>query len=167
MHTDPQHTDADRKTAQHAVPVLTETANEQHLGQVVDGTVRVAYDADSTPAPDVLASQSPAGPADTSRALALVERPASALASLPGLAVAAWRQPAVRSVVKTGGSAVALTIATRLAGRLLAQRGRSPVQGLVTMTDLLPATDATTRGRRWRERGEVTEAFIYIRRTVR
>lgn len=91
----------------------------------------------------------------------------AALARLPALA---WRQPAVRSAVRTGASAVALTVALRLASRWATSRGARRVarENLMPgLADLL-AQDANGHAvvRRGRT-GEVTETFIYFRRTVR
>lgn len=65
-----------------------------------------------TPAPmRVVEADAPAPPTTVAPA------DASPLAALPRLAALAWRQPAVRSAVKTGASAVALSLVWRLAGR--------------------------------------------------
>ena len=54
---------------------------------------------------------------------ALRERPETrAIARLPRLTLVAWRQPRVRAAMKTGASALALTLAMRAAGRMLTDR---------------------------------------------
>ena len=85
---------------------------------------------------------------------------------LAELSVAAWRQPAVRAAIKTGASALALSLAMRAARRALT---RSPSRRLAArptlpaLSDLLPRE--TPDGR---ERGTIViETFVYIRRVVR
>jgi hypothetical protein len=98
----------------------------------------------------------------------------SALAALAHLPRLAWQQPVVRSAVTTGASAVALTVALRLAGRLVASQGGRRAASRVASDTLLPAlAEMLQRGarepitvRRGRA-GEVTETFIYMRRTYR
>jgi hypothetical protein len=100
------------------------------------------------------------------------ERP-SALAALPRLAALAWRQPAVRSVVTTGASAVALSLVWRVAGAALtggkARRALLPAgESLAPMVgDLLRGAAPSKRLRRRGRRGEVVEEVIYIRRIFR
>ncbi len=90
--------------------------------------------------------------------------------SLPALA---WRQPVVRSAVKTGVSAVALSVALRVAGRALASRGARMAASeslLPTLADLIAPSESDARPARRtrrarRTRGEqVSEVFIYLRR---
>jgi hypothetical protein len=104
------------------------------------------------------------------RALVPVAPAHPALTALARLPVLAWRQPILRSALKTGASALALTVALRLAGRMVASRGGRQVAReslLPAVADLLQQGEneqpITRRGRS----GEVTETFIYIRRTVR
>lgn len=91
------------------------------------------------------------------------------------LASAAWRQPAVRSVVTTGASAVALSLVWRAAGaalrggrarRLLASQladeSLAPMVGEL-LRDATPAQRLRRRGRR----GEIVEEMIYVRRVRR
>jgi len=109
-----------------------------------------------------------------SRALAPVAPAHPALTALARLPVLAWRQPIVRSAVKTGASALALTVALRLAGRMVASRGGRQVAReslLPAVADLLqqgengqPITQPITRRS---GHGEISETFVYIRRTVR
>ncbi len=93
----------------------------------------------------------------------------TALARLPALA---WRQPIVRSAVKTGASALALTVALRLAGRLVMSRGGRQVAReslLPTLSDLLQQSEQGQPLTRRSGHSEISETFIYIRirRTVR
>ena len=93
-------------------------------------------------------------------------------AQLPALV---WRRPAVRAAVKTGASAVALSLALRAARMLLAARrqtARQPVPAnslLPTLTDLLrtheqpPATSSPDRP----QARVVSETIIYIRHSMR
>jgi hypothetical protein len=100
------------------------------------------------------------------------ERP-GALAALPRLAALAWRQPAVRSVVTTGASAVALSLVWRVAGAALtggkARRALLPDgESLAPMVgDLLRGATPGKRLRRRGRRGEVVEEVIYMRRVFR
>ncbi len=96
----------------------------------------------------------------------------AALAQLPALA---WRQPVVRSAAKTGVSAVALSVALRVAGRVLASRGARIAASeslLPTLADLIAPSESDARPVRRtrrvrRARGEpVSEVFIYMRRTI-
>jgi len=100
------------------------------------------------------------------------ERPAP-LAALPRLAALAWRQPAVRSVVTTGASAVALSLVWRVAGAALT-RGRAsriPLpagESLAPMIgELLQGATPSKRLRRRGRRGEVVEEIVYVRRIFR
>src|SRR5579884_1167271 len=75
-----------------------------------------------------------------SRALVPAKLQYPALARLAQLPALAWRQPAVRSAVKTGASAVALSVAVRAAGRVLASRAAREAAReslLPTLTDLM------------------------------
>ncbi|MDE3229420.1 MAG: zinc ribbon domain-containing protein [Chloroflexota bacterium] len=123
-----------------------------------------------TPAPmRVVEADAPAPPAT----VAPVET--SPLAALPRLAALAWRQPAVRSAVKTGASAVALSLVWRLAGAALT-RGRAQrlllppadSESLAPMVgDLLREATPGKRLRRRGRRGEIVEETVYIRRIFR
>ncbi len=97
----------------------------------------------------------------------------TALAALPRLAALAWRQPAVRSAVTTGASAVALSLVWRAAGAALA-RGRArrmllPAGGSLApmVGDLLEGATPSKRLRKRGRRGEVVEEVVYIRRIFR
>ncbi len=100
------------------------------------------------------------------------ERP-GARALLPRLAALAWRQPAVRSVVKTGASAVALSLVWRVTGAALtsgrARRALAPTtESLAPMVgDLLRGATPSKRLRQRGRRGEVVEEIVYIRRVFR
>lgn len=93
------------------------------------------------------------------------------LAAIPRLAALAWRQPAVRSIVTTGASAVALSVAWRALGAGLAARraARAPsVAG--DLPDALTALlgDAAPARRLWRRgrRGRAVAEIIYVRRIL-
>lgn len=108
------------------------------------------------------------------RALVLAAPVQSALVALARLPALAWQQPAVRSAVKTGASAVALSVALRLATRMLASQGGRQMARQAARDSLLPAlAEMLQRGEPVRSparRGrslEVTETFIYMRRTIR
>ncbi len=81
----------------------------------------------------------------------------------------AWQQPAVRSAVKTGAGAILLSLAMRAARQwLLEPRHRRTVTNALepALGELLRPAEGERR--RWSQRGvEVTETFIYVRRTVR
>ncbi len=130
-------------------------------------------EAESQPEPEERAE-----PAESQPETALVEQTAPAeqsraLAALPRLAALAWRQPAVRSAVTTGASAVALSLVWRVAGaalsggkarRMLLPEGESmaPLVG-----DLLRGATPSKRLRRRGRRGEIIEEVVYIRRIFR
>jgi hypothetical protein len=130
--------------------------------------------------PPFAAPPDTAASADTSASQALVPiQPAHpTLAALSRLPALAWRQPAVRAAVRTGASALALSLALRLAGRWATGRG---ARQAVRTSALLPlgdiAGDMVSEGldrserrrvaRRHRRRAHVTETFVYMRRTVR
>lgn len=96
------------------------------------------------------------------------------LASLPRLPALLWRQPIVRASVRTGASAVALSLALRMAGRLLTNRTTSsPTNSTIlpALADLFASPESTARRptrRRPRHHaaheGEAVETLIYIRR---
>lgn len=93
----------------------------------------------------------------------------SLLARLPELSVLAWQQPAVRSAVKTGAGAIMLSLAMRAARQWLLELGnrRTLTDSLgPTLRELLRPAEGDQRP--WPGHGvEVTEAFIYVRRTFR
>lgn len=94
---------------------------------------------------------------------------------LTTLASVAWRQPAVRSVVTTGASAVALSLVWRVAGAalrggrarrlLLAQAERESLAPMVN--ELLREATPGKRLRRRGRRGEIIEEIVYVRRVFR
>ncbi len=90
------------------------------------------------------------------------------LAALPRFPALLWRQPVVRAAVRTGASAIALSLAVRMAERVLADRGaRSaiPDDHLPPLARWLePSSPARGPRRRRRGSAEVTETLIYIRR---
>lgn len=103
---------------------------------------------------------------------AIRERPETrVLARLPRLTVVAWSQPKVRAAMKTGASALALTLAMRAAGRMLTDRrsrgGASRAVGSLLGEALRPtrptrASDSASHG----EMVEILETYISVR-TVR
>lgn len=107
-------------------------------------------------------------PMDTAL-VARAEKRTSLLARLPELSLIAWQQPAVRSAVTTGAGAIALSLAMRVARQwLLEPRRRGTVADSLVppLGDLL--RPAEREQRQWPRRGvEVTETFIYIRRSFR
>jgi hypothetical protein len=109
--------------------------------------------------------------APRSRAIVPAVSAHPALVTLARLPARAWRQPAVRSAVKTGASAVALTLAFRLAGRLVVSRGGRQVarDGLLPLVAemLQPREPERPERRRGRGSGEVSETLVYMRRTIR
>lgn len=94
---------------------------------------------------------------------------------LTTLASLAWRQPAVRSAVTTGASAVALSLVWRVAGAalrggrarrmLLAQAERESLAPMVN--ELLRGATPGKRLRRRGRRGEIIEEMVYVRRVFR
>lgn len=96
-------------------------------------------------------------------------KPVSLLSRLPELSMLAWQQPAIRSAVKTGAGAIALSLAMRVARQwLLEPRRRKAVTDSLgpALGELLRPTEGEQRLRRGRG-VEVTETFILIRRTFR
>lgn len=93
----------------------------------------------------------------------------SALARISQAGAWAWRQPAVRSAVRTGASAVALSMALRIAGRLVTSRNarqlatQAALPGLRELLESSAERQAAYHGRE----AEVTETFIYVRRITR
>ncbi|HLZ23592.1 MAG TPA: hypothetical protein VKQ30_15880 [Ktedonobacterales bacterium] len=85
---------------------------------------------------------------------------------LAEVSVAAWRQPAVRAAIKTGASALALTLAMRAARHMLARppARRAAIRTVLpTLSDLLQSEAPDGR-----ERGTmVIETFVYVRRVIR
>jgi hypothetical protein len=129
------------------------------------GSVRI-IEAEAPEAPEAPA------PVEAETALAAGARP-GALAALPRLAALAWQQPAVRSAVTTGASAVALSLVWRVAGAALA-RGRAQRMLLPAGESLAPMVGELLQGaapskrlRRRGRRGEVVEEVVYVRRVFR
>ena len=94
----------------------------------------------------------------------------SALALLPTLAVQAWRQPIVRGAITTGASAVALSLAARIAQRALLDRASRRALAAPLSATATPALRELLRPRRARRgagRGEVTETLIVVQRAWR
>jgi hypothetical protein len=101
------------------------------------------------------------------------EAPVTMFERVTALPALAWRQPAVRSVVKTGAGAVALALVARAARRWLAgpQRGRGAGERLLpAIADALGSPQNGPRPRRARGSDDgavVVETFIYARRVIR
>jgi len=101
------------------------------------------------------------------------EAPVTVFERVTALPALAWRQPAVRSVVKTGAGAVALALVARAARRWLAgpQRGRGAGERLLpAIADALGSPQNGPRPRRERGSDEgavVVETFTYARRVIR
>jgi hypothetical protein len=89
-------------------------------------------------------------------------------AQLPALA---WQRPAVRAAVKTGASAVALSLAARAVRQWLrpgAARRTVPTSALSTLMDALRERDLTRDNGSPHDQGVVvSETFVYIRRVIR
>ncbi len=140
---------------------------------VVDGTI--TNETVEEVEPSTLNGRSDGGaevPESTQRALVLSmsSQTRSILSRVPQAAAIAWQQPAVRTVVKTGTSAVALSLLTKLAGRWLASRG---ARGAVASTaapslgDWLRSGELAPRARNQSSVTHVSETFIYIHRVER
>ena len=111
-------------------------------------------------------------------ALSAPDERRTGLAALPRLAALAWRQPAVRSVVTTGASAVALSLAWRVAGAALSGgRARNALLAEdALVSELLGGASPGKRLSRLsrlsrrvgkRRRGDVVEEVVYVRRITR
>lgn len=100
----------------------------------------------------------------------LPRRETPALARLAELPALAWRQPAVRSAVRTGAGALALSLMVHAARTLItSRRARGQVtEGMVPA--VLRALQPQTQGQRGDDRGQaavIVETIIYVRQTVR
>jgi hypothetical protein len=101
------------------------------------------------------------------------EAPVTMFERVTAVTALAWRQPAVRSAVKTGAGAVALALMARAARRWLAgqQAGRRATESLLpAVADALRLPQNGPRPRRERGADEgavVVETFIYARRVMR
>jgi hypothetical protein len=148
---------------------------------VCGGTLRDISAADAVEMVEATASLGGAGEpaadgaADASRAVVRVpERPLplslSRLSALPALA---WRQPVVRAAVRTGASALALSLAVRAARAIVVgRRARATMTDTVlpTVAELLQSPRSTPTARPTSglaPRVEIVETFIYVRRIVR
>lgn len=134
--------------------------------EVVEVTAEIMPE---TPAAEAGAGAAPMGDGITT-ALTLrgpAGEAAPAVVRARELALAAWRQPAVRAAVKTGASAVALSLAMRAARQALASpRPRRTVTRSVlpTLTDLFqPEAQGSANEGEY----EVVETIFYMRRVVR
>ena len=107
-------------------------------------------------------------PASTALTVVPQQRPRSVLAALSHAGALAWRQPVVRSAVRTGASAVALSVALRVAGRLVTSRNARRVATSAALPALTELLEPGERPIRRRGRGvEISETFIYVRRITR
>jgi len=103
--------------------------------------------------------------------------PVTVVERMTALPALAWRQPAVRSMVKTGAGAVALTLLARAARRWLdgTRSGGAAAAGerlLPALADALGSPERRPRavrapGRRSDDSALVVETFIYARRVIR
>lgn len=130
--------------------------------EVVEVTAEVMPETPTT------STSQPATNDDIIRTLA-VRRPSGeltpTLSRAREVALAAWRQPAVRAAVRTGASAVALSLAMRIARQALA----SPRARRTVTRTALPALSDFFRPEAERPTGEyeVVETIFYMRRIVR
>ncbi len=113
-----------------------------------------------------------AGASSTSTALAIRRVPGELsppLARAGQLALAAWRQPAVRAAVKTGASAVALSLAVRAARQVLVSpRTRRELARGMTRSVMPSLTDLFANEHDAQDGDyEVVETVFYMRRIVR
>jgi hypothetical protein len=93
-----------------------------------------------------------------------------ALSRLSALPAVAWRQPVVRAAVRTGASALALSLAARAARAVVSGRRASaqlPQATLPSVFDLLQSPSAPRRMSGPAPRVEVIETFVYVRRVIR
>lgn len=132
--------------------------------EVVEVTAEIMPE---SPAP-VADSGEPAMNDDITTALTIrgpAGEPIPALNRARELALAAWRQPAVRAVVRTGASAVALSLAMRAARQALA----SPRPRRTATRSALPAMAELFQPEARERDGEyvVVETIFYMRRVVR
>lgn len=145
-------------------PVMWPARSAQ--SQVVEGTLERGAISEATQPDDAtdprLASSLPLLDPRTP----LVHPVLGTVGRLPALA---WRRPEVRAAVRTGATAVLLSMTMRMVGRWLARRSAPPVPTsdlTRAMTDLLggeqPLPPAETR----RRRRDVSETFIFIRRAT-
>lgn len=136
---------------------------------VVEGVVREA-------APDGEPLQS-AGAVQSLTVVRPVERQVSLLQRAARLPALAWQRPAVRAAVRTGASAVALSLAARAARHWLrpgapsipsAPRRARAESALPALMDAFHERDLARRPDDQRDQGiVVSETFVYIRRVIR
>ena len=144
--------------------LATAEATPPLMEGIVEGVVREApldgEHLESTAAVHTLTVVRPA-----ERQVSLLQR----AALLPALA---WQQPAVRAAVKTGASAVALSLAARAARQWLRPtvipRPSLSESALPALMDALRERDLARRPDGPRDQGAVvSETFVYIRRVIR
>jgi hypothetical protein len=107
---------------------------------------------------------------DTRAVARLPRQEVPALARLAELPALAWRQPAVRSAVRTGAGALALSLMVHAARTVItSRRARGQVtEGMVPA--VLRALQPQPPSQHGDDRGQaavVVETFIYVRQTVR
>lgn len=171
-------------TCRSVVPAHDERAGESRCPDCGGALRLVTNAADAAVTRESLAQQAWHGGAlDDEAQLAQIERalvvrrpseaPVTMFERVTALPALAWRQPAVRSVVKTGAGAVALALVARAARRWLAgpPRGRGAGERLLpAIADALGSSQNGPRPRRERASDEgalVVETFIYARRVIR
>lgn len=125
--------------------------------EVVETTVEVR--------PEEVAQATGAPPPETGT-LAVAPLPASAALPVPArlaqLSLAAWRRPLVRATVKTGASALALSLAVRATRHALIRPSvrRSAPSVLRSMLEADSPPDSECGA-------AVIETFVYVRRVIR
>lgn len=130
---------------------------------VVEGVVREA-------APDGERLESTAA-VHTLTVVRPAERQVSLLQRAAQLPALAWQRPAVRAAVKTGASAVVLSLAARAARQWLRPsipRRSVPASALPALVDALRERDPANHASDPYDQGVVvSETFVYIRRVIR
>jgi len=101
-----------------------------------------------------------------SRSIVVTPAPAEpSLIRAAALASALWQVPAVRVAVKSGASALAASLALKMARTAIQHRSLAPSEpGLLSQLDGLLGNDPRAASRK---RGaEVIEAVLFVRRTI-
>lgn len=159
-------------------PVCDQPYSRAKLARVIEG----AFTLEDTP-PDEWQAQREQEATTTALVAAsrvstlpsvVLPSPGAALApmlrALPRLPALAWRQPVVRAAVRTGASAVAVSLATRMATHWLTRRvGRQALsQNALEMLPLLGdgLGEHALHPRRGRGQRVTVETFVYLRRTI-
>lgn len=154
---------ADLTRADAALPPARVDRVEDRVDRIVEGEVReAAPDGERLESATAVHTLTVVYPAE--RQVSLIQR----AAQLPALA---WQRPAVRAAVKTGASAVALSLAARVARQWLRPsipRRPVPTSSLPALMDALRERDLTRRASDPHDQSVVvSETFVYIRRVIR